>query len=129
MLPEGPKSLVGEYGSVRWEESCEGPEGAGRHRGWARDHRARGTRPVALSHVGGSPTTGAAEETWGEKKRAQQNLPGEGKQARRWWRIFVKELEGEIKGRMVTLGIKETKGEEVGGRELAPSVPAPPSGC
>ena len=65
--------------------------------------------PVALSHVGGSPTAGAAEGTWGEKKRAQQNLPGKGKQARRR-RIFVKELEGEIKGRMVTLGIKETKG-------------------
>lgn len=76
--------------------------------------------PVALSHVGGSPTAGAAEETQGEKKRAQQNLPGEGKQARwrRW--MFVKELEGEIKGRMVTLGIKETKGEGVGSWRASP---------
>lgn len=60
----------------------------------------------------------------GREEKSPTKPPREGKQARRL-RVFVKELEREIKGRMVTLGIKETKGREVGGGEPAPGVPAP----
>lgn len=80
VLLRRPTPSVGEEIPVRWEGSQEGPEGAGGHRGWAGDHpaRGRGTSPMALSQAGGSPAAGAAEETRGEKKRAQQNLPGKG---------------------------------------------------